>query len=46
MHIYLTDTLLKSYVRSGEAAKKNRVLGWDEGKRGKQTFRQKDWNTY
>lgn len=46
MHIYLTDTLLKSYIRSGEAARKSRVLGGDEGKRDKQIFRQKDWNTY
>jgi len=46
MCIYLTDTLLESYMKSEETARKNRVLEWDEGKRGKWIFKQKDWKTY
>lgn len=35
MSIYLTDILLEGDIKSEEPARKNRVLGWEEARRGK-----------
>lgn len=44
--MYVGRHIFETYIGSGEGARKNREVKWDERKRVQQIDQQKDWKLY